>query len=351
MGELIQHSQLPSDIVASLVLDGDLTALSPAQRVAYYVHRCRLLDIDPGEQPFQLIKLDGKLTLYASKTCANALTRNNKLSLEVRSVTYDGPFVTVTARASTLDGRFADDVGIIDLESVDIIGGKNKWGKDVAGIGRPNGVMKAVSKAKRRAVLALCGLGLLDDSEVDSVRGAQRLQLDVGTGEVEHIAGAIDTTAEPTAAPRTREQTAADQLTDLHADIAGRVNDIAAIMKADKSSVYCGAVKAAGLARGTPIESLDHMASVAVLERLYVKLAALRGEQVPDPAAELDAALTCTELYERLCAADPADYEPGNYKREWANMLALDEWPANPTPAHFGEVAEHITRILEKLSE
>jgi hypothetical protein len=345
MGELVHTQSLSPDIIESLVIDGDLGKMSAMQRVEYYVHRCRVLGLDPGEQPFEVINLNGKIRLYATKAGANALTRVNKLSVEIRSTTIDGSLVTVCARASDPSGRFADDVGVLDID---------EESKGRMKMSRSNAMMKAVTKAKRRAVLALVGLGVLDESEVDDVRGARSMRIDVVTGEIDTApepAGAIDTTAAPTAPPRTREQKAADQLADLHADIAGRVNDIAAIMRADKSSVYCGAVKAAGLARGTSIESLDHMASVAVLERLYVKLAALRGEQAPDPAAELDAALTCTELYERLCAADPADYEPGNYKREWANMLALDEWPANPTPAHLGEVAEHITRILEKLSE
>lgn len=346
MGELAHaQTQLAADIVESLVLDGDLGKMSAMQRVEYYVHRCRMLGLDPGEQPFEVINLNGKIRLYATKAGANALTRVNKLSVEIRSTTIDGSLVTVCARASDPSGRFADDVGVLDID---------EESKGRMKMSRSNAMMKAVTKAKRRAVLALVGLGILDESEVDGMRGAQRVRLDVNTGEIEQapdVRDAIDTTAEASHARPTREQANADALAELHKDIAGRVNDIAAIMKADKGNVYCGAVKAAGLPRGTSIEALEHMSSVAVLDLLYVKLAELRGEPPPDPTAGLEGALLCAELYDRLCAAAPADYETENWKREWAGMLALDDWPDHPTPAQYGEVAEHITRILEKLHE
>ena len=38
-----------------------------------------------------------------------------------------------------------------------------------------NGLMKAETKAKRRVTLSLCGLGMLDDSEVETIPNAQRV--------------------------------------------------------------------------------------------------------------------------------------------------------------------------------
>lgn len=172
MGDLIKSNtpELSGDIVSSLVLDGDLGRMRPEQRVAYYVHRCRSLGIDPGEQPFQLVKLNGKLVMYATKTCANALTRVNGLSVEIKSTSIEGSLVLVEARAADKHGRFADDVGVIDF-------GEERLSK-------PNAIMKAVTKAKRRAVLSLVGLGVLDETEVENIRGAQRVEMSVASGEI-----------------------------------------------------------------------------------------------------------------------------------------------------------------------
>jgi hypothetical protein len=188
MGEiakLTQHSQqlapaeLSADIIESLVVDGDIGKLRPHQRVAYYLHRCRVLGIDPGEQPFEVINLSGKIRLYCTKAGANALTRVNKLSVEIRSTSIEGTLVTVVARATAPDGRFADDIGVLDLDEE--MKGRLKMSKS-------NAMMKCATKAKRRAVLALVGLGVLDESEADDIRGARRVRLDVQTGEIEPAA-------------------------------------------------------------------------------------------------------------------------------------------------------------------
>lgn len=183
---LAHPDQAPADlepsIIESLVLNGDIAALEAMQRVDYYVYRCRQLGIDPAELPFQLIKLDGKLTLYPKKECAQALTRIHRLSVEVRSkhIDEDG-MMTVCARAIGPDGSFVDDDGVLDLNGIDIIGGTNQWGKKIAGIGRANGMMKCVTKAKRRAVLAKCGLGGFD---AEDVAGSKIYDMSLATGEL-----------------------------------------------------------------------------------------------------------------------------------------------------------------------
>ena len=169
-------AELSADIIETLVVNGDIGPLKPHQRVAYYLHRCRVLGIDPGEQPFEVINLSGKIRLYCTKAGANALTRVNRLSVEIRSTTIDGSLVTVVARATAPDGRFADDIGVLDLDD------ESKKGTRLS---KPNAIMKCATKAKRRAVLALVGLGVLDESEVEDIRGAKRVRLDAATGEIQ----------------------------------------------------------------------------------------------------------------------------------------------------------------------
>lgn len=163
MGE-IAKPVLHEDIVYSLVIDGDLSKLSEDQIVGYYYHRCELLGVDPGEKPFDLIRLSGKLVLYLTKSGAAALTRVNQLSVEIIDKGWDGEMYIVQARATTSSGRYADDLGVVDLG-------------DERSLTRPNAMMKAATKAKRRAIIAVCGIGLLDESEVDGLRGAERVSI------------------------------------------------------------------------------------------------------------------------------------------------------------------------------
>jgi hypothetical protein len=65
----------------------------------------------------------------------------------------------VTVRAKLADGRYTDEDGAVTIG--------NSTGDNLA-----NGLMKATTKAKRRAVLALLGLGMMDESEIDTIPNA-----------------------------------------------------------------------------------------------------------------------------------------------------------------------------------
>ena len=76
----------------------------------------------------------------------------------------------VEVRASLPDGRFVDDVGIVSLKT------KNyKTGEEARASGDilVNLMLKAVTKAKRRATLSLLGLGMLDETETETISGAR----------------------------------------------------------------------------------------------------------------------------------------------------------------------------------
>ena len=76
-------------------------------------------------------------------------------------------------------------------------------------------MMKAETKAKRRVTLSICGLALLDDSEVDSVRGASRVAIDPQTGEEMPQ-------ADPAPQPATDVEVVSDEVT----EIWGRITNI-----------------------------------------------------------------------------------------------------------------------------
>jgi hypothetical protein len=66
----------------------------------------------------------------------------------------------VTARAAFPDGRHDESIGAVPIAGL-------------KGESRSNAMMKAETKAKRRVTLSLVGLSTLDESEVDSIPGAQ----------------------------------------------------------------------------------------------------------------------------------------------------------------------------------
>lgn len=145
---------------------GDLGKLSRAQQGQYVVALCRSMGLNPLSRPIELMTFQGKTIPYARKDCADQLRKIHRVSVQIKErVSEDGMF-TVTARATMPDGREDEDVGAV------VVG--NLKGEALA-----NAVMKAHTKAKRRVTLSICGLGILDESEIDTMPGARRLDVTI----------------------------------------------------------------------------------------------------------------------------------------------------------------------------
>lgn len=150
-------SNINPDIIASIVLNGDISKLTSIQRVQYYNSLCTSLGLDPLTQPFSIIKLQGKEVLYANKNCTQQLSKVYKISHEVTKTEKIEDVYAVTVRAKSGD-RFTDEIGAVTIASL-------------KGDALANALMKASTKAKRRAVLAFCGLGMLDETELETIKG------------------------------------------------------------------------------------------------------------------------------------------------------------------------------------
>ena len=150
----------PIDALASdierVVVGGDLAALNPEQRVIYYQHICKRMGIDAATRPFDYIQLNGKTVLYANRNAAEQLRRNGGVSIEITSRDLKGSVFIVSAKATDKIGRSDEAIGAVS------IGG-------LTGDALANAYMKAETKAKRRVTLSICGLGMLDESEVETV--------------------------------------------------------------------------------------------------------------------------------------------------------------------------------------
>lgn len=155
-----QYVTQQAQVIESVVIGGDLEQLKPEQRVAYYKQVCDSLGLNPLTKPFSYIKLNGKLTLYANRDAADQLRKRDRVSVTIvdRAV-VDGVYV-VTARAALSDGRSDESTGAVFIDKL-------------VGEARANAMMKAETKAKRRVTLSICGLGWLDETEVDTIPDAK----------------------------------------------------------------------------------------------------------------------------------------------------------------------------------
>jgi len=142
--------------VQEVLLSGNIARLTPAEKIAYYNRVCESLGLNPLTKPFEFLTLNGKQVFYALKSCTEQLRQIHGISLSIVSrEVVEGCYI-VTARAETRTGRTDESIGAVPIEGL-------------KGEARSNATMKAETKAKRRVTLSICGLGMLDETEVESV--------------------------------------------------------------------------------------------------------------------------------------------------------------------------------------
>jgi hypothetical protein len=160
-------------LLEQVVVGGDLARLTPAQRLDYYRRVCDSLGLNPLTKPFDYLHLNGRLVLYATRTATDQLRANRGISVDItsREMLAEAGLYVVTARAVDRTGRSDEAVG-----AVSVLGLK--------GDALANALMKAETKAKRRATLSLAGLGWMDETEADAIPGARPARVDRETGEL-----------------------------------------------------------------------------------------------------------------------------------------------------------------------
>jgi hypothetical protein len=154
--------QFDEQIISSIVINGDISKLSPEQKVGYYRQFCERLGLDPLSQPFKLLRLNGREIMYCDRTGAQQLNKIHGVSHEIKAREIVSGCYVVTAQASTPDNRRTESIGAVMID--------NLKGDNLC-----NAMMKAETKAKRRATLDLLGLGILDETETETIPGARTL--------------------------------------------------------------------------------------------------------------------------------------------------------------------------------
>lgn len=175
MGEIIKAetgalSTEMADTMSAIVLQGDLSKLTQAQKAQYYHGLCQSLGLNPLTKPFDLLRLNGKEVMYANRACAEQLRLVHGVSITNIHTVTEGDIVIVTATGQNRNGRADTEIGCVSI-------------KGLTGDARANAYMKCLTKAKRRLTLSLCGLGMMDELEAETIPGAVTASIDIDVQE------------------------------------------------------------------------------------------------------------------------------------------------------------------------
>jgi len=161
-----QNQDQQASIANQLILQGDLSKLSANDKVRYYNGYCERMGLDPFTKPFDILRLNGREVLYCTRSGTQQLNKLHKVShlITSRDTNADAGVYIVTSKASLPDGRCTESIGAVNIAGL-------------KGEAYANAIMKAETKAKRRATLDLLGLGVLDESEAESIPNAVSVAL------------------------------------------------------------------------------------------------------------------------------------------------------------------------------
>jgi hypothetical protein len=197
MTQALVKSQAAGEIVERVVVLGDLSRLTPEERTHYYKAVCESVGLNPLTRPFEYITLNNKLTLYARKDATDQLRKIHGVSVTIASRERVEDAYIVTARATDKAGRADESIGAVSIA--------NLKGENLC-----NAIMKAETKAKRRVTLSICGLGMLDENEIETIPDARQWSEPEPT--------ATDTPRQEATAARTPQQIALDAQQPLGAE-------------------------------------------------------------------------------------------------------------------------------------
>jgi len=161
MSKALAVTDEAGEILEKVINDGDLAKLSPSDRIGYYRKVCESVGLNPLTKPFEYILLNRKLTLYAKRDAADQLRQIHGVSIKVITTTLEDGLFTVHVAAQDKTGRHDEDIGTVHIAGL-------------RGEAKANAMLKAMTKAKRRVTLSICGLGWLDETEVADIEGAAR---------------------------------------------------------------------------------------------------------------------------------------------------------------------------------
>lgn len=153
--------------VESALMKNDYSKLTSDQKVIVYKKVCESVGLNYLTNPFGFYRQkDGSEKMYAQRACADQLRSIHGVSLVEMKEEFRDDVFSVIVTMKTKDGRQDIDRGDV------FIGG-------LKGLDLANARMRAMTKAKRRCTLSLCGLGWLDETEVQDSPGLRAIPVQV----------------------------------------------------------------------------------------------------------------------------------------------------------------------------
>jgi hypothetical protein len=201
--------------IERVIIAGDLSKLTPEERWNYYQGICQSVGLNPFTKPFEYITLNGKLTLYALKGATDQLRGVYGLSMSKPDVRIEDGLCIASVTVTGANGRTDSDIGAVPIDNL-------------KGDARANAIMKAITKAKRRTTLSYCGLGMLDESEVETIRDARHVHIDpVPQGAITTSYGGSEPTDEEIDAARAMVRQSPEVVAGLREQAIARCYELA----------------------------------------------------------------------------------------------------------------------------
>lgn len=143
---------------------GDLSRLSEQECESYYIETCKSLGVNPLTKPFEYLIFQNQKRLYMTKGGAEQIRAIKGVSVVscTRNIDKELGMLEVTATVRDKSGRE-------DMATACVVINEKTQGEALC-----LAVMKAETKAKRRATLSLCGLGYFEN-EPEELEAVERM--------------------------------------------------------------------------------------------------------------------------------------------------------------------------------
>jgi len=176
MSLAIRNDTENAALLEKVLTTNDLAGLTSMEKCQHLKNICEVVGLNPVTKPIQLLKFNGKEIAYFTKDATEQLRKINKISLKIRDTKIQEGIYIVLVDAIAPDGREDSATGAVSI-------------KGLIGDALCNAILKAETKAKRRVTLSICGLGFTDESEIETMRGARKIEV---SNEVKLIESDMD---------------------------------------------------------------------------------------------------------------------------------------------------------------
>jgi hypothetical protein len=105
MNKELQAIKPNAEVLEQVMINNDLSKLSPDHRIAYYKSVCESMGLNPLTKPLDYIKLNGRVSLYALKACTDQLRKIHNISVTIKSREIINGVCEIIAQSKIHEGR------------------------------------------------------------------------------------------------------------------------------------------------------------------------------------------------------------------------------------------------------